>query len=109
MGSIFTATASSATTDFQFFVRGAGNSQTFTPKIYSTANGQKASLLATGATVNVPRATNGQWYASNLSGLQLTAGTQYIFALDPSGSFNGTYVSAQTTGESSFFVDYTSA
>ena len=41
------------------------------------------------------------------SGLHLTAGTQYIFAVDPSGSFNGTYFGSETNGEPCFFVNYT--
>ncbi len=101
-----TATAAGTTNDFAFYARGAGNAQTFTPKIYAAVNGGEGTLLATGASVNVPRGTDGRWYVSTLSGLRLTAGTQYIFALDPSGSFNGTYVGAETDGETSFFVDY---
>ena len=64
------------------------NDQVFTPKIYSVVNGQKGSLLATGSAVTITarRADSGQWYVSSLSGLHLAAGTQYMFALDPSGS-----------------------
>ncbi len=101
-----TATATGTTNDFAFFARGAGNDQVFTPKIYSVVNGQKGATLATGSAVTVPRGANGQWYVSQLSGLHLTTGTQYIFAVDPSGSFNGTYFGAETTGEPCFFVDY---
>jgi hypothetical protein len=101
-----TATATGTTNDFAFFARGAGNDQVFTPKIYSVVNGQKGATLATGSAVTVPRGANGQWYVSQLSGLHLTAGTQYIFAVDPSGSFNGTYFGAETNGEPCFFVDY---
>jgi hypothetical protein len=100
------ATASGITNDFAFFARGAGNDQVFTPKIYRTANGQASTLLATGASVIVPRGTDGQWYVSDLSGARLVAGTDYVFALDPSGSFNGTYVGGEPDGETSFFVDY---
>ncbi len=103
---IETATASGTTNDFVFFARGAGSDQVFTPKIYSVANGQKAGVLATGAPVTVPKGTSGQWYVSALGGLPLTAGTQYAFALDPSGTYNGTYVGSETSGETSFFVDY---
>ena len=101
-----TATATGTTNDFAFFARGAGNAQIFTPKIYSAVNGQKHAVLATGATITVPRGTDGRWYISRLDGLHLTARTQYVFALDPSGSFNGTYLGAETDGEPSFFVDY---
>ncbi len=104
-----TATTNGTADDFAFFARGAGNDQVFTPKIYSVANGHEANLLATGAAVTVPRATDGRWYVSGLGGLQLTAGTQYVFALDPGGAYNGTYVGADTDGETAFFVDYTPA
>jgi hypothetical protein len=97
-----TATAAGTTNDFAFFARGAGNDQVFTPRIYSAGG----SLLATGAAATVPKGHDGTWYVSNLSGLHLTAGTQYRFALDPSGSFNGTYLGGETNGEPSFFVDY---
>jgi hypothetical protein len=103
---ITTATTSGTSKDFAFFARGAANNQVFTPKIYSVVNGQKGSLLATGAAVTVPKASNGQWYVSNLSGLRLRAGTQYVLALAPSGTYNGTYVGAETSGQSSFFIDY---
>ncbi len=104
-----TATASGTTNDFAFFARGAGNDQVFTPKIYGVVNGQKGALLATGAPVTVPRGTDGMWYVSALGGLQLTSGTQYVFGLDPSGSFNGTYVGGEPNGEPSFFVNYAPA
>ncbi len=100
------ATASGTTMDFTFFARGAGNDQVFTPKIYRTANGQASALLATGASVTVPRGTDGQWYVSDMRDAHLVAGRDYVFALDPSGSFNGTYVGAEPDGEPSFFVDY---
>ncbi len=103
---IETATASGTANDFAFFARGAGSDQVFTPKIYSVVNGQKAGVLATGTPVTVPKGANGQWYVSALSGLPLTAGTQYVFALDPSGTHNGTYVGSETSGETAFFVDY---
>ncbi len=101
-----TATASGTTNDFAFFARGAGNDQVFTPKIYSVVNGQKGAVLATGAPVTVPRGTDGKWYVSALSGLHLASGTQYVFGLDPSGAFNGTYFGAEPNGEPSFFVNY---
>ena len=103
---IVTASASGTTTDFEFFARGAGATQSFTPKIYSVVNGAKGSLLATGSTVSVPKATDGRWYVSTLSGLHLIAGTQYDLALDSQGVFNGTYVGDETNGTMSFFVDY---
>jgi len=105
LSSIFTAASSGTTTDFEFFARGAGGTQVFTPKVYAVSNGSKGALLATGATVTVPMGTNGQWYVSTLSGLHLAAGTQYVLALDPGGS-KSTYVGAETSGEMSFFVDY---
>jgi hypothetical protein len=101
------ATASGTTTDFAFFARGAGNNQAFTPRVYSTRDGQRGSLLGTGTTVTVPKGANGRWYVSKLLGVRLGAGSRYLFALHPSGSFNGTYVGSETDGEPSFFVDYT--
>jgi hypothetical protein len=105
LSSIFTAASSGTTTDFEFFARGAGGTQIFTPKIYSVTNGAKGALLATGTAITVPMGTNGQWYVSQLSGVHLAAGAQYVLALDPSGA-NSTYVGAETNGEMSFFVDY---
>jgi hypothetical protein len=105
LSSIFTAASSGTTTDFEFFARGAGGTQIFTPKVYSVSNGTKGALLATGAAITVPMGTNGQWYVSQMSGLKLAAGTQYVLALDPSGT-KSTYVGAETNGEMSFFVDY---
>src|SRR6185437_535954 len=105
LSSIFTAASSGTTTDFEFFARGAGGTQIFTPKVYSVTNGAKGSLLATGAAITVPMGTNGQWYVSSLSGVHLAAGSQYVLALDPSGS-PSTYVGQETSGEMSFFVDY---
>jgi hypothetical protein len=103
---IETATTSGTTNDFAYYARGAGNAQVFTPKIYSVVNGQKGTLLATGSPVTTPKGAGGQWYVANLSGLHLTAGTQYMFALAPSGASNGTYVGSETSGEPSFFVDF---
>lgn len=105
LSSIFTASSSGKTTDFEFFARGAGGTQVFTPKIYSVVSGKKGSLLGTGAAVTVPMGTNGRWYVSALSGVQLVSGTQYVLALDPSGS-KSTYVGAEPSGEMAFFVDY---
>ena len=105
LASIFTAPSSGTTSDFEFFARGAGGTQVFTPKVYSVVNGKKGSLLATGASVTVPKGTDGAWYGSAMKGLALVGGTQYVLALDPSGS-KSTYVGAETNGEMSFFVDY---
>jgi hypothetical protein len=105
LSSIFTAASSGTTTDFEFFARGAGGTQVFTPKIYGVTNGAKGALLATGTAVTVPMGTNGQWYVSPLSGVPLAAGAQYVLALDPAGT-KSTYVGAETSGELSFFVDY---
>ncbi len=99
-------TGSGTSTDFAFFARGAGNDQVFIPRIYAAPNGQKGSLLASGAPVTVPKGANGRWYVSDLSGLRLTTGTQVVFAVDPSGSFNGTYLGSEANGEPAFFVDY---
>ena len=103
---IFTAPSSGKTTDFEFFARGAGGTQVFTPRVYSVVSGKKGSLLGTGAAVTVPMGTNGQWYVSPLSGIQLTGGTEYMLALEPSGA-KSTYVGAEPSGEMAFFVDYT--
>jgi hypothetical protein len=108
-GSIFTASESGTTTDFEFFARGAGNSQVFTPKIYSVVNGAKGTLLATGTAVTVPRGTDGNWYVSSLGGLSLAATTDYYLALSPTPVFNGTYVGSETNGRLAVFVDYTIA
>jgi hypothetical protein len=99
--------APGTTNDFEFFARGAGGTQTFTPKIYSETGGVRQALLATGATVTVPEGADGQWYVANLPGLQLQAGMGYQLALDPSGT-GSTYVGADTSsGPMSFFLDYT--
>jgi len=105
LSSIFTAASSGTTTDFEFFARGAGGTQVFTPKIYAVSNGTKGALLATGATITVPMGTSGQWYVSALSAVPLVAGTQYVLALDPGGT-KSTYVGSETSGVMSFFVDY---
>jgi hypothetical protein len=105
LASNFTAPSSGTTNDFEFFARGAGGAQVFTPKVYSVVNGKKGTLLATGTSVNVPRGTDGTWYVSAMKGLALVGGTQYVLALDPSGS-KSTYVGAETNGTMSFFVDY---
>jgi hypothetical protein len=103
--STFSAPSSGTTTFFEFFARGAAGSQNFTPLIYSVVAGNKGSRLGTAATITVPKGSNGRWYAASLSGVKLVAGTQYILALDPSGS-QSTYVGAETNGTMSFFVDY---
>jgi hypothetical protein len=105
LASMFTATSSGTTIDFEFFARGAGGTQVFTPKVYSVVNGAKGALLATGAAVTVPKGTNGQWYISKMSGLALTSGTRYVLALDPTGT-PSTYVGSETNGTMAFFVDY---
>jgi hypothetical protein len=105
LSSVFTAPSSGKTTDFEFFARGAGGTQVFTPRIYSATDGVKGSLLGTGAAVTVPMGTDGKWYVSGLSGVALTAGAQYVLALEPSGT-KSTYVGAEPSGEMSFFVDY---
>jgi hypothetical protein len=108
LGSVFTAAPSGSVTDFKFFARGAGGAQTFTPKIYSVVNGSKATLLATGSPVNVPKGTDGRWYTVTMPATQLNAGSSYYLALLPSGTGN-TYVGTedQVKGPMSFFVDYT--
>jgi hypothetical protein len=105
LSSVFTAVSSGKTIDFEFFARGAGGSQVFTPRIYSATNGVKGTLLATGSAVTVPMGTNGQWYVSSLSGVALSAGAQYVLALEPSGT-KSTYMGAEVNGQMSFFVDY---
>ena len=105
LSSIFTAASSGTTNDFEFFARGAGGAQVFTPKVYAVSNGAKGALLATGAAITVPMGTNGQWYVSALSGLHLASGMQYVLALDPGGT-KSTYVGSETGGAMSFFVDY---
>jgi hypothetical protein len=107
IGSVFTASGSGTSSSFEFFARGAAGAQDFTPRIYSVVDGQPASLLATGATVTVPKGTSATWYVSDLGGVTLTAGTQYYLALAPSGVFTGTYVGSETNGVLSLFVDYT--
>jgi hypothetical protein len=105
LSSVFTAASSGKTIDFEFFARGAGGTQVFTPRIYSTINGVKGALLGTGAAVTVLMGTDGQWYVSSLNGVSLTAGATYVLALEPSGA-KSTYVGAETSGELSLFVDY---
>ena len=105
LGSFVTAPAAGTVTHFSFFARGAGATQTFTPKIYAVSGGQPAGLLATGTPTTVPMGTDGRWYIANISGLELTAGSQYDLALDPTGG--STYVGSEPTGQMSFFVDDT--
>ena len=105
LSSVFQAASSGKTIDFEFFARGAGGTQVFTPRIYSATNGVKGTLLGTGTAVTVPMGTNGRWYVSSLSGVTLTAGAQYVLALEPSGT-KSTYLGAEPSGEMSFFVDY---
>jgi hypothetical protein len=106
LSSSFTAPSSGTTTDFEFFARGAGGTQVFTPKVYSVVNGAKGSLLATGAAITVPKGANGTWYVSAMKGLALVSGTRYVLALDPSGT-KSTYVGSETNGTMAFFLDYT--
>jgi hypothetical protein len=108
LASTFTAPASGTATDFEFYARGAATDQTFVPRVYSVANGRKGSLLATGTAVLVPRASDGNWHVSHLgTPVALKAGRQYVLELQPSGSFNGSYVGSEPTGVLCFFLDYT--
>ena len=109
LGSFVTAPSPGTATTFEFFARGAGNTQTFTPKVYAAANGQRGSLLATGSPISVPKATDGRWYTSTLPNVPLAGGNQYQLALASSGAFNGTYVGSELNGQMAFFVDYTAA
>jgi hypothetical protein len=106
IGSRFTASAGGTAIDFEFYARGAAKAQGFTPKLYEVAAGVKT-LLGTGASITVPRGTDGQWYTSALPATPLVAGAQYYLALDPSGASSGTYVGSETDGTLSVFVDYT--
>ncbi len=103
---IESAAQAGTTNDFAFFARGAGNDQTFTPRIFTVVNGAKGSLLATGASVTVPRGANGKWYVAALAGMKLSTGTKYWFSLDPSGG-TSTYVGTENSGQPSFFTDFT--
>ncbi len=105
LSSISSAPSSGTTAYFEFFARGAAGTQTFTPQIYSVVAGSKGSLLGTGTTLTVPEGADGRWYVATLSGVKLTAGTQYVLALNPSG-VKSTYVGSETNGTMSFFVDY---
>ena len=105
LSSIFTAASSGTTSDFEFFARGAGGSQVFTPKVYSVVSGAKGTLLATGAPITVPMGANGTWYVSAMKGLAIVSGEQYMLALDPSGT-KSTYVGSETDGTKAFFLDY---
>jgi hypothetical protein len=109
LDSTFVAGGSGTTNDFEFFARGAGNTQNFTPEIYAVANGQKGGLLGTGSTITVPKGADGKWYVSSLSGVALTGGSSYVLALDPQDVHNGTYVGAETNGTISEFVDYSTS
>jgi hypothetical protein len=105
LSSIFTAASSGTTSDFEFFARGAGGSQVFTPKVYSVVNAAKGTLLATGTPISVPMGANGTWYVSAMKGLAIVSGEQYMLALDPSGT-KSTYVGSETDGTMAFFLDY---
>jgi len=120
IGGGFEATESLVADDFRFddttTVGGAGvfmDGQIdhwtggFQYSIYSVVNGQKGALLGTGSVINVTKLTNSKWYVSTLTGVQLTAGTSYMLALTPSGSFNGSYIGSEMDGVLSVFVDYT--
>jgi hypothetical protein len=106
LSSIFTAASSGTTSDFEFFARGAGGSQVFTPKVYSVVKGTKGTLLATGTPITVPMGANGTWYVSAMKGLAIVTGEQYMLALDPSGT-KSTYVGSETDGTMAFFLDFT--
>ncbi len=103
--SLVTAPSSGKSVYFEFFARGAGGTQNFTPQIYAVVGGSKGGLLGTGTTVTVPKGTDGQWYVSSLGGVDLVAGMQYILVLNASGA-KSTYVGSETNGTMSFFVDY---
>ncbi|HEV7526043.1 MAG TPA: carbohydrate-binding protein [Acidimicrobiia bacterium] len=105
-GSFFTAGENGTTTNFEFYARGAGNAQTFTPKVYAAANGVRGALIATGAAVSVPRGASARWYVSTLPNVRLAAGNQYLLSLAAGGAFNGTYVGAENNGQLSVFVDH---
>ena len=105
LSSIFTAASSGTTSDFEFFARGAGGTQVFTPKVYSVVNGAKGTLLATGAAITVPMGTSGAWYVSAMKGVPIVSGKQYLLALDPSGT-KSTYVGSETNSTMAFFLDY---
>jgi hypothetical protein len=105
LSSIFTAASSGTTSDFEFFARGAGGAQVFTPKVYSVVSGKKGTLLATGAPITVPMGANGAWYVSAMKGLAIVSGEQYMLALDPSGT-KSTYVGSETDGTMAFFLNY---
>jgi hypothetical protein len=105
VGSIFRASLSGTTQDFEFYARGARTDRIFTPKIYSVVNGSRGTLLATGSAVAVPKGTDGKWYVSTLNGFHLNAGRSYYLALVPS-STGSTYVGSETNGTLSVFVDY---
>ncbi len=96
IGSTFAATSGGSVTDFNFFVRGAGGTQTFTPKIYAVSGTTKGALLATGAAVSVSKGADGMWYSTAISGLTITGGRLYYLALLPSGTGNS-YVGEDTT------------
>ena len=106
ISSDFAQSVTGTATDFEFFARGAGNAQTFTPRLYLVSGGNGPSLVAQGSTITVPRGADGTWYVSPIPAVALVAGATYRLALEPSGVFNGTYVGAQTGGPFSFFVDY---
>ena len=103
--SAFTAPSSGTAIDFTFYARGAGDTQGFTPSLYSVVNGSRGALLARGSAVSVPRGANGRWYVSPLAGVQINGGTKYMLVLqsDMKGS---TYVGSENDGTMSFFIDY---
>ena len=103
--SIFTAPTSGTTIDFSFFARGGGDTQGFTPSVYTVVNGSKGTRLAVGPAVSVPRGSNGRWYVSQLAGVPITAGTKYMLVLD-SDMTGSTYVGSENDGTMCFFLDY---
>ena len=106
LGSVFTARHNGTSVDFEFYARGAGSTQQFTPRVYAVVNGQQAALLASGAAVSVARGANGRWYVSGLRDVRLGEGQSYELALVSSGAFNGSYVGANRQGTNAFFLDY---
>jgi hypothetical protein len=58
--------------------------------------------------VTVSKGASNRWYVAKLSGVSLTAGTQYFLALQPSGAYNGTYLGSDSEDDGPFsvFVDY---
>ena len=94
-GSIFTAPTSGTSTAFRFYARGGGVDQQFVPTIYSTVNGAPGSLLGQGSPITVAKGAAGTWWRAPLSGIPLTAGTNYVLALV-----------SQSTGSVATYLNY---